>query len=208
MAGVLDSDGYIGVGRSTYGLRKRPDVTVATYPPRVAVKQVQPQAVELFHRSFAGHLFLGKPGSKNGKPLYTWQVHSASCRRVLEPVLPFLRIKRAQAENALEVCRLNELPRRRRFHIPAVIEGEPLLTMQEAANQLGTSYAVVQQAVGQGTVPVVKGPRPGSRPSVFIPASFLDTWRNRGTSPRRDPEVTAALEACFQRAKTLNLVGI
>jgi hypothetical protein len=207
LAGVMDSDGYIGVQRNTYAMRVRGDATQAIYQARTQVKQVEPAAIDLFRQAFGGHRFLQGPSAAQGRQLWTWQVHSAACRPILETLLPFLRIKRAQAENALEVCRLSSMPKR--FVLPKVIEGEPLITIAEAAERLGKPYSIIHQAVYKGSIPIVRKPRAGPRaPTVFIPESYLATWANRGRTPKRSAEVTAQLEACFQRAKELNRVGV
>lgn len=206
MAGALDSDGYIGVQRSTYKLRVQGDATQAIYSARVQLKQVEPEAVDLFHNTFGGHRFLTAPNTQRGRQLWTWQVHSAACQPVLEGVLPYLRIKRLRAENALETCRLCTLPKR--FVVPSIVPGEPMVTVTEAAHRLGKHRGTIYQAVCQGSVPAVRGSRNGGHPTIFIPESFLAIWATRGSTPRRSSEVTGQLEACYQRAKELNHVGI
>lgn len=203
-AGVVDSDGYIGVHRSDYAMRVRKDAGQAVYMPRVAVKQVTPQAIDLLHDLFGGHRYNGKPSAERGRPLLAWSVHSAMAGRVCESLLPYLRIKREQARNAIEVCAINAEGQRRRWDVPEVVNGEPMVTMAEASRVLGKDYGTVIQSVRNGNVPHVRtGPR-----KVLIPASYLPVWASRGHSPSRHPEVTARLEACFQRAKQLNRVGI
>lgn len=203
-AGVVDSDGYIGVHRSDYAKRVRKDAGQVVYIPRVQVKQVTLEAVDLLHSLFGGHRYDGKPTAKRGKPLLVWAVHSRMAGVVCEALLPYLRIKRRQAENAIEVCRINSEGRRRRWEFPAVVDGEPMVTMAEASRRLGKSYDVVHQSVRHGNVPHIRtGPR-----KVLIPESYLETWATRGHSPGRHPDVTARLDACFQRAKKLNRVGI
>jgi excisionase family DNA binding protein len=201
-AGVVDSDGYIGVHRNTYAMRVRGDATQPIFQARVQVKQVTPEAIDLLHDLFGGHRYEGKPTAAKGRPLIVWQVHSAACVPVLNALLPYLRIKRAQAENALELASLAAAGRR--FQVPDIAEGEPMVTMAEAARELGKSYDVVLQAVRNGSVPHVRtGPR-----RVLIPASYLPIWKHRGSSPKRSAEVSARMEACFARAKELNRVGV
>lgn len=202
LAGVVDSDGYIGVHRRKAGQ------WAANYQPRVQVKQVTPQAVDLAESVFGGHRFLAKASLPNGRPLHVWQVHSAAAGRVCELLLPHLRIKRAQAENVLTLCEVNSRLGRRKFPVPEVADGEPMLTIKEVCERTGRSYETVTQAVRQGTIPFVRGPRAGRKPSVFIPESFLPVWQSRGSSPRRDPALTAELEACYSTARELNRVGV
>jgi excisionase family DNA binding protein len=194
-AGVIDSDGYIGV---------RYQVKVNHYSARMMVKQVQPQAVDLLYEMFGGWRSVLPPGTEHSRPLLTWEAHHANAGRACEALLPYLRIKRAQAENAIEVCRINTEQRRRCHDIPAVIDGEPMVTMAEAARRLGKNYQVVIQAVRHGSVPHVRtGPR-----KVLIPESYLPVWATRRRTPGRRPEVTERLHACFLRAKELNCVGV
>lgn len=203
-AGVIDSDGYIGVHRNSYAMRVRGDAGQPVYQPRVQVKQVDPGAIGLLHAMFGGHQYTGKPTARKGRPLIAWAVHSAACAPVLEAILPFLRIKREQALNALDVCAINSEGARRRWEFPDVVPGEPMVTMAEAARRLGKDYGTVHQSVRLGNVPHVRtGPR-----RVLIPESYLPVWAERGRSPRRASEVTERLEACFARAKELNRVGI
>lgn len=206
-AGVIDSDGCIRVSRSTWRARKKGDCINPTYQAVIFVRQVETEAVEFLHQAFGGYRSMTTPTAKRGRPMHSWNIHSQAAGRVLELLLPFLRIKRRQAENALEVCRLSRLGSRR-FEVPAVKKGEPLVSMTEAAERLGKSYAVVIQAVHKGSVPFVRRPAAYRQPHIFIPESYLETWRTRGHTPSRSAKVNAQLEACFQRGKELNRVGI
>jgi excisionase family DNA binding protein len=203
-AGVIDSDGYIGVHKSDYAMRVRGDAKQVIYAPRVAVKQVTPQAVDLLHDLFGGYRYNGKPTARRGRPLLVWNVHSAAAVRVCEALLPHLRIKREQAINAIEVGRLNASRERHRFVLPEVAPDEPMVTMAEAARRLGKDYGTVAQSVRLGNVPHIRsGPR-----KVLIPESYLPIWAERGRSAIRRPDITARLEAHHARAKELNRVGV
>lgn len=201
LAGVIDSDGYIGVQRSTYGQRTGHMKSVS-YSPRIICRQVTPEAVDLLHETFPGYRTTNDPSAKRGRPLHHWSVHSAAAGRCLEALLPFLRIKRDRATNAIEVCRLNTSGRR--FDVPAVDPAEPMVTMAEAARVLGKGYGTVIQAVRTGSVPHVRtGPR-----KVLIPESYLPVWAERGSSPQRPAHVTSELERCYRHARKLNRVGV
>jgi excisionase family DNA binding protein len=203
-AGVIDSDGYIGVRRSTYGMRVLGDCGQAVYGPRVVVKQVTLPAIDLLQELFGGAITVSRASAARGRPLHAWEVHSAAAGVACRALLPYLRIKSAQAQNAVEVAEINREGRRRRWDVPAVIEGEPMVTMAEAARRLAKSYDTVIQSVRHGNVPHVRlGPR-----RVLIPESYLPVWAARGHSPSRHSDVTDRLEACYQRAKELNHVGV
>lgn len=202
MAGVMDSDGSIGVHVNWYKVRsgKWADSKQPTYQPRCAVKQLDPEAVELFAHYFQGHLYVDGNNVKGSRrPINVWQVHSASCVRVLTALRPYLRIKTRQADLALELCALNASPRRHGFVIPTVEDGEPLLSLADAATRAGRSYAVAQQCVKLGNVPFV---REGRR--IFIPESYIDTWRDRGRGAMRRPEVSERMADIAVAMKALN----
>ncbi len=107
-AGVIDSDGYIGVKRSTYSMRVTGDSAQPIYSERVCVKQVEPQAVALLRDLFGGTLTPAKPSAKRGRPLHSWQVTDKKAAECLRALLPYLRIKRKQAENCLSLRETKE----------------------------------------------------------------------------------------------------
>lgn len=110
-AGVIDSDGSIGVRRSTYSMRVRKESTQPIYSVRICAKQVSPEAVTLLQKTFGGSLMLQSPSVTRGKSLWYWEVHSRQGAQCLRQLLPFLRIKRAQAENGLALYDLVERSR-------------------------------------------------------------------------------------------------
>lgn len=202
-AGVVDSDGYIGIHRNSYAMRVRRDASQVVYMPRVTVKQVTPQAIDLLHDLFGGHRYAGKPTAKRGRLLIAWNVHSRLAVQVCEALLPYLRIKREQALNAIECGRLNAGTNRRGFELPEVDPDEPLLPLLEAAARAGRSPEVAYQSSSIGNIPTV---RIGRR--VYVPESYVETWATRSSSAPRRAHLTEQLETCYQRAREFNRVGV
>lgn len=116
-AGVIDSDGTIGVKRNTYKVRVIKDSGQPSYSERVCVKQVEREAVDLLKSTFGGYQFVERPSVKNGKPLYGWQVTDIKATRCLVLILPFLRIKKRQAENCLCLRCLKEQSKKARLAV-------------------------------------------------------------------------------------------
>lgn len=116
-AGVIDSDGTIGVKRSTYAMRVVGDAKQTMYSERVCVRQVEPQAVTLLHALFGGRFAKAKPSTKKGRALYEWQVTDLNAAKCLLAVLPYLRIKREQAENCLALRGLKEKSKKQRVAV-------------------------------------------------------------------------------------------
>ena len=103
LAGVLDSDGTIGVKKSTYAVRVTKDSKQPTYSERLSVRQVAPQAVDLFRDLFGGSRYLTKSSAKRGKSLQTWAATDLRAATVLRSLRPHIRIKALQADNALSL---------------------------------------------------------------------------------------------------------
>ena len=107
-AGVVDSDGTIGIKRSTYGMRKVGDRSQPSYSERVCVKQVEPHAVEILHATFGGTRYYAKASTPSSKRLHVWQITDRAAFECILALLPHLRIKKRQAENCLHLRSLKE----------------------------------------------------------------------------------------------------
>lgn len=114
LAGIVDADGTIGIKRSTYAMRVTRDCEQATYSERICVKQVEPHAIDALHGAFGGYRFTAKASALRGKPLHGWQVTDRKAGVALRALLPFLRIKRMQAENCLALRAVKERSKRAR----------------------------------------------------------------------------------------------
>lgn len=101
LAGAIDSDGTIGVKRSTYAMRVVGDAGAPVFSERVALRQVTPEIPTLLKARFGGSLYMTKPYSVRGKPLYSWAATDLRAVECLTALLPFLRVKREQAVNCL-----------------------------------------------------------------------------------------------------------
>lgn len=114
LAGAIDSDGTIGVKRSTYAMRVTKDCGAATFSERVALRQVGPEIPTLLRDTFGGSLYMTKPSAERGRPLYSWAVTDFKAAECLRLLLPFLRVKRAQAENCIALRKVKDRSKRAR----------------------------------------------------------------------------------------------
>lgn len=203
-AGIMDADGHIGIHVNWYRVGR--DARQPSYQPRVQVKQVDADAVDLFRALFAGHRYLDSSAvhKGSGRPTWVWQVHSAACRPVLEALRPYLRIKDRQADLVLELCGVNASPRRQRWVIPEVVEGEALLPLAVAAEMAGRSYATAIQSVKLGNIPFVRRREGSGHLRVFVPESYVEEWRTRGRGAMRQPTITARMDEIAAAIKALN----
>lgn len=149
LAGAIDSDGTIGIRRSTYAMRVRRDSTVPVYSERIALRQVTPDIPTLLKQEFGGSLGVTKSSSARGRDLYSWAATDLRAVACLTALLPYLRVKRAQADNCLALRLVKERSRLlrvapRRGHMgsaprPADIgeEMETLYVTAKALNRVG-----------------------------------------------------------------------
>jgi hypothetical protein len=114
-AGVIDSDGNIAIRFDTYAMRTRRNDYGPVYKERISVRQIEPQAVDLFTEEFGGSRFIYTPKRPGCLPLHSWQIVSRMAANVLVGVLPYLRIKRTQAELCLELRQLKDESAKARF---------------------------------------------------------------------------------------------
>ena len=104
LAGVIDSDGYITIQRSAYHRKGRPAIT-PMFIERIGLKQTSPIVPHLLKDTFnVGYLGIQKPSSNapNGKPLHCWQATYRQVEDCLKQLLPYLRLKRQQADLVLK----------------------------------------------------------------------------------------------------------
>lgn len=202
LAGVIDSDGsiFVLVARPGPAPRLPHRSKVPSFQPVVQIKQVQSEAVELAAEVFGGCIFSDAPSSANGRWLNNW---SAACRRAaacLEAVRPYLRIKPAQADNALAVAAINSQRARRTFTADETTE---LLTPGDAAERYGLPDAcLIYNAVRLG-MPARRTPKG----RMLVRAGHTEQLLlQRGNTPR-PPHVTEELWRRYALAKELNRVG-
>ena len=58
LAGAIDSDGTVGVKRSTYAQRVRGDAGQAVFSERIALRQVTPEIVNRLRETFGGSVYM------------------------------------------------------------------------------------------------------------------------------------------------------
>ena len=109
LAGAIDSDGTIGIKRSTYSMRVTKDSAAPVFSERVSLRQVTPEITQLLYRAFGGSRYITKPSAINGRPLHTWTATDLRAVACLTALLPFLRIKATQARNCLTLRKVKTI---------------------------------------------------------------------------------------------------
>lgn len=103
LAGVIDSDGYLSIKRSTYNIRKMGDSNNPHYFERIGLKQTQPEVVNIIFNLFDGYKNIQKPNTKNGKSLYGIQLTNLKAHKFLKAIYPYLILKKKQAKILLNL---------------------------------------------------------------------------------------------------------
>lgn len=103
LAGAMDADGYFSIKKSTYHIRVRGDAVNAVYSEKMGLKQVTPIVPLLLQEAFGGSYRQDRAQTENSKPMFGWTATDQNAARVCESLLPYLRIKPAQARKVLEL---------------------------------------------------------------------------------------------------------
>jgi len=99
LAGFFDGDGSISIKRQNHPQSTRG----VCYTLQVAVTNTNKEIVEHFKKVWkAGHIQTKTPLKQTHKTAYVWRVTGRTAKMVLEPLLPFLRVRKEQAVLALE----------------------------------------------------------------------------------------------------------
>ncbi len=97
LAGIIDADGCIGILRTKTG-----------FVPNLSCGQVAEEAVTMLHAAFGGSVSKTKlSAEKNRRGQHRWRVSNQIAGECAHLLLPYLRIKRRQAEAVIEAAGLN-----------------------------------------------------------------------------------------------------
>lgn len=107
MAGLFDGEGSIVIHARKY-VTKQGKIQTHSYA-ELCLGSTDEWVVRFFQVSFGGNVYLrrpAKPGARFGtSSMWAWQVAARKTIPPLEALLPYLRLKRAQAEIALRFQR-------------------------------------------------------------------------------------------------------
>lgn len=133
VAGVIDSDGYIGINRtgSTHTLRVKRHWS-PRFQVEVVVTNTCKEVLEWLASEFGGSIMLRKAVKPHHKATYRWKVGDLLASQLVEQVLPYLRIKPRQAEILLQFA---ELKRTANKHGKGARLSEEKLAQYEAIHQ-------------------------------------------------------------------------
>ena len=105
LAGAIDSDGFITIGRSTRKVGEKYAHRPTYYIAKVGYVSTDRIVPDLFHKMFGGSLNEHQPKNATYKRVYLWQCTNNKAGVVVEAILPYLRQKKSQAEIVIEFIR-------------------------------------------------------------------------------------------------------
>jgi hypothetical protein len=97
LAGLIDGEGYIGIKKTTV----RKDCAAPSYHARLQIRMVDEPAIAFLAETFGGRYYKDRPEAGKRRALYCYQSSDAAAERILRALLPYLRVKRANAEAVL-----------------------------------------------------------------------------------------------------------
>ena len=100
MAGIFDGEGTIYIAK----IKPRDGKGPFRYVLSCALVMANPYIPKLFHFSFGGSFIPTKEHLKNPnwQPRWMWSINTRNARSFLEVIKPYLRLKKAEAELAIE----------------------------------------------------------------------------------------------------------
>lgn len=131
IAGVIDSDGCISITRSSEN--RRGSKGYFQFRGFVTLTQTSPEAIELINKVGIGHTGISRQQEGKYPPLFRWSASSrVDVKFFLESILPYLRIKRSQAELVLTFCE----------HRETILENKPFyLKLKEGGKFIRTGIS-------------------------------------------------------------------
>ena len=115
LAGLVDGEGCIRVKKCKP--QKSNGAKNPCYQAMIQVRMVDEQALEFLATVLGGWYYKEKPHSCEGKPLYCFQASCRAAEHILNQLLPYLRVKRACAQNVLALRTLQKESRKHRTKI-------------------------------------------------------------------------------------------
>lgn len=95
VAGLFDGEGYVDIySASTSKASKSPSLML-----RLIISQKDGSIMNWLDKNFGGHVRMER---RKGSWIYRWDIRSQKAKDFLLLILPYLKIKRAQAEMAIE----------------------------------------------------------------------------------------------------------
>ena len=136
IAGIIDGEAYVGIKKSTYGMRKRPDVKSPIYSERVQIRMACRPILELIKTEFGGALgteprvYQSASGFKSRKIMSIYRASHKVAYNLIKATRKHLIEKSVQADCIItlrqnknsKAARMRAGPKQKRTHSKAVLD--------------------------------------------------------------------------------------
>jgi hypothetical protein len=113
LAGSIDSDGFISIARKTRRVGSKYAHAPTYYSVTMGFTSTDPMVPDLFHKTFGGSRYQHDPKNPKHKRWHQWQASGKVAGIAMRKILRHLRLKRPQAEFALQFLALVDSQRNR-----------------------------------------------------------------------------------------------
>lgn len=212
LAGAMDSDGYFTIKRSTYHMRVRGDAKNPVFSEKIGLHQVTPEVPHLLKECFGGVCSLSKPANENSKALWRFTATDKNAAIACEMLLPYLRIKRKQAETLLEL-RESKTPKYEQLAYWFQQDNPDwrsfeLITASAAAKLLGyINLSSVSQAIYNGTL-IATDAKAFRTEAPKIPLKLVEQIIANGNARIKPPQLIEWRESLHNKVREFNKLGI
>lgn len=125
LAGAIDADGFITIARSSRSKGEKYAHRPTYYNAKIGFTETSPIIPHLLKETFGGSSYEHQPKNPEHKRWYNWQIQNVKAADALRRLLPYLRLKRRQAELVLEFLDLCAEQRNREMKLgmtPEIVE--------------------------------------------------------------------------------------
>lgn len=102
LAGSIDCDGFISIQRTRKTKGEKYAHQPIYYTAKIGFTSTDPGVPSLFKETFGGSLYEHQPKNETHKRWYVWQATNDKAGSAIKSLLPFLKLKKPQAEIALK----------------------------------------------------------------------------------------------------------
>lgn len=147
IAGLLDGEGSIVIGMTKVTSPRPRPLVWPSHWLQVGIVNTNKDLIDWLHRTIGGHISDNShaPSRKRQRPCWAWRIISNQAQEFLEAILPYMRVKRRQAELAIEF----QKKRSGRRHI---------LTTEIVAERAWYKEAIAALSLGHRTLPPLSTP--------------------------------------------------
>jgi hypothetical protein len=148
LAGLVDGEGYVGIKKDLTSVRNKHSKS-PLYHERIQIRMSDEDAIKLFKETFGGNYYFEKKKANNlltKKRMYCYQISDLSAANALKLLLPYLKIKKRQAQICLKLHRNKRTKlAKKRGNIGGRIKGKGRSMSQKILNYRDNLWKQIKQ---------------------------------------------------------------